>query len=62
MGLMFPARGWQDCGGIRPESAMKLKELNHPRFVGVDINSGFETTPGLKDVAKIQQFKHDLFS
>lgn len=49
-------------GGITPGTVKKLKEFEHPRFAGVDINSGFETTPGIKDVAKIKQFRNELYS
>ena len=43
-------------GGIRPEDLMSIRLLHHPMLYGVDINSGFELSPALKDVAKVQQF------
>ena len=44
-------------GGIGVEDAMKIKSFRHPDFFGVDINSRFETSPGVKDMAKLLQFK-----
>lgn len=44
-------------GGIGVEDAAKLKTFKHPDFFGVDINSRFETEPGVKDMAKLLQFK-----
>jgi phosphoribosylanthranilate isomerase len=44
-------------GGIGPEDAVKVKTFRHPDFFGVDINSKFETAPGVKDMAKLLQFK-----
>jgi len=44
-------------GGIEPDDAVKLKGIKHPDFYGVDINSLFEKEPGIKDMAKILQFK-----
>lgn len=43
-------------GGIDPESVPELKKLNHPQLMGVDINSRFETAPGVKDVEKVTAF------
>jgi phosphoribosylanthranilate isomerase len=43
-------------GGIRPDDLNSVKEFYHPMLFGVDINSGFELSPALKDVAKVQQF------
>ncbi len=49
-------------GGIKLESAQKLKQVSHPQFVGVDINSGFELAPGVKNIATIKAFKDELLS
>lgn len=43
-------------GGIRPGDAEALKLFNHPQCMGFDINSGFESQPGLKDVRLLEQF------
>lgn len=44
-------------GGISVEDAAKVKAFKHPDIFGVDINSHFETAPGLKDMSKVLQFK-----
>lgn len=43
-------------GGIGPQEAQILGKLNHPRLAGLDINSRFETAPGLKDINKLKAF------
>lgn len=43
-------------GGIRPESLEQISSFRHPFFAGIDINSGFETAPGLKDIEAIAEF------
>ncbi len=47
-------------GGIRPDSADKIKAFRHPDFFGVDLNSKFEISPGVKDMKLILQFKQGL--
>jgi len=47
-------------GGIGVEDAAKVKAFTHPDFFGVDINSRFETEPGMKDIAKIRKFMESL--
>ena len=44
-------------GGIGVDDVAKIKAFRHPDFYGVDINSKFETEPGVKDMAKVLQFK-----
>jgi phosphoribosylanthranilate isomerase len=48
------------AGGIGPDDAETIKELKHPMFIGVDINSKFEIEPGLKHVPKVDQFVKEL--
>lgn len=48
------------AGGIGSENIEQLKSFHHPQFVGVDINSRFEITPGLKNIEKIKSFKNEL--
>lgn len=48
-------------GGIKPGDAAKIKELKHPMMVGVDLNSGFESSPGFKWVPYIRDFQYELF-
>ncbi len=43
-------------GGIGPDDAEAITTIRHPRFMGVDINSAFETEPGLKDINKVKHF------
>ena len=43
-------------GGIAPDDAAAIKAFRHPRFVGIDINSRFETAPAMKDVGLIEDF------
>ncbi len=43
-------------GGINPESAGAVKNFTHPQFAGIDLNSGFEIEPGLKDIRKLEFF------
>jgi phosphoribosylanthranilate isomerase len=47
-------------GGINPNSLDAIRRFHHPRFAGVDLNSGFETEPGRKDVAKLLPFVRSL--
>jgi phosphoribosylanthranilate isomerase len=47
-------------GGIAPEDAEIIKQLNFPQLVGVDLNSRFEVTPGIKDINSIRRFLSDL--
>jgi len=43
-------------GGIGPDDAKKVKAFTHPDFFAVDVNSKFELSPGLKDMAAILKF------
>lgn len=47
-------------GGIGPNDAEKVNKINHPQFAGIDINSGFEIKPGLKNVNQIKSFINHL--
>ncbi|QIA09365.1 phosphoribosylanthranilate isomerase [Draconibacterium halophilum] len=47
-------------GGIGSDDAAEIKELNHPMLAGVDLNSGFEDEPGLKNIEKLEKFIHQL--
>ena len=47
-------------GGINETMVNSIKEINHPQFVGLDINSGFELRPALKNIEKIKLFKDGL--
>lgn len=45
------------AGGISLEDAPLLKKFDHPDFFAADINSAFETAPGIKDLVKVLLFK-----
>lgn len=47
-------------GGITPDLIGAVKNFSHPFFYGVDLNSGFEIKPGIKNIAKIKAFKNEL--
>lgn len=47
-------------GGINPYSPPTLEELRHPQLAGFDLNSRFETKPGLKDVERLRHFLEEL--
>lgn len=49
-------------GGIRPENLNDVLAFRHPQFRGVDLNSGFETSPGVKDEARLKPFIQTLKS
>jgi phosphoribosylanthranilate isomerase len=42
------------AGGLRPENVAKIVELTNP--FGVDVSTGVETSPGVKDPEKIIEF------
>ena len=43
-------------GGICPESLEALRRFHHPQWAGIDLNSGFETAPAVKDAGKLKAF------
>jgi phosphoribosylanthranilate isomerase len=43
-------------GGIGSDDAAKIKTFSHPDFFAIDVNSRFELSPGLKDMAAILKF------
>jgi phosphoribosylanthranilate isomerase len=47
-------------GGIGMDDVDKIKSFQHPQFAGVDVNSCFETEPGVKDVEKLRLFVEKL--
>ncbi len=42
-------------GGLNLENIGKVKELGDLNILAIDVNSGFETEPGLKDVESIRR-------
>lgn len=47
-------------GGIGPDSVDALREIRHPMWRGIDINSRFETLPGIKDVELLKNFLREI--
>jgi phosphoribosylanthranilate isomerase len=51
-------------GGIQPEDTDALKDFQHEpvskAMFAIDINSRFETSPGVKDLKKVQDFINEL--
>ena len=43
-------------GGIRSDTFEEIKAFFHPQFAGIDLNSGFEISPALKDMGKLNNF------
>lgn len=43
-------------GGIGPLDYNELNDLNHPKFAGIDLNSRFESSPGLKNISLLEVF------
>ncbi len=47
-------------GGIGPDDAEAIKAIDHPMLRGVDLNSRFETKPGLKDSSLLRSFFQEI--
>ncbi len=47
-------------GGIHPGCLGCLRQFSHPHWAGIDLNSGFETAPGQKDIPSLRSFMHAL--
>lgn len=47
-------------GGISIDDIHRIKEIKHPQLYGLDLNSRFETEPGLKDIQLLKQFIKEL--
>lgn len=43
-------------GGITENDAEEIRNLTHPQLFAVDINSGFEMSPGLKNAQSVERF------
>ncbi len=43
-------------GGISLEDAEAILELRHPKFEGIDLNSRFESAPGIKNANLLHNF------
>jgi phosphoribosylanthranilate isomerase len=47
-------------GGIGSDDLEAVLQFSHPQLFGVDINSGFEISPALKDDEKVKRFIHEI--
>lgn len=47
-------------GGISEEDAKDIKEINHNKLYGIDLNSKFELKPGIKNTAQLQAFIKEI--
>lgn len=47
-------------GGIGPDDAERVKAFRHPKCIGIDLNSRFETAPGLKDINQLKTFFYQI--
>lgn len=43
-------------GGIGQSDVLKVGQIRHPQFAGIDINSGFEVYPGVKNTEAVKLF------
>lgn len=43
-------------GGLAPDSLDALAAFSHPQWAGIDLNSGFETQPALKNPQALKSF------
>ena len=43
-------------GGIDENDAERMSQFHHPQFVGIDLNSRFESSPAIKDISKLHSF------
>lgn len=56
----IPGRPFFLSGGIGPEDAWNITGINHKSLYAIDINSRFETSPGIKDPAAVEKFIIDI--
>ncbi|RLD22116.1 MAG: phosphoribosylanthranilate isomerase [Bacteroidetes bacterium] len=42
-------------GGIKLDDILEIKDLKYPELAGIDVNSGFEISPGIKDLDEINK-------
>ena len=47
-------------GGIGPDDAERVKAFHHSKCIRIDLNSRFELSPGLKDVAALRKFLNEI--
>ncbi|MEI6275841.1 MAG: phosphoribosylanthranilate isomerase [Prolixibacteraceae bacterium] len=47
-------------GGISPDSIGTLHNFHHRMWAGIDLNSRFETSPGMKDIPLLSDFLQNI--
>ena len=47
-------------GGIGPDDAAWVSSFRHPKCVGIDLNSKFESAPAFKDVTTLSRFLNEI--
>ena len=47
-------------GGIGPDDLEAIRHFSHPRWRGLDVNSGFEIEPALKNIEKVKNFIFEI--
>jgi phosphoribosylanthranilate isomerase len=47
-------------GGVGPHDAGRLREVKHPFLYGIDVNSRFELSAGVKDTALVLSFINEV--
>jgi len=52
--VRYPAQQWILAGGLNPDNIGEAVRASGARFV--DVNSGVEAAPGIKDLAKLERF------
>ncbi len=48
------------AGGITPDDVEAIQNFKHEKLIGIDLNSGFETSPGIKDTNQLKTFINEL--
>lgn len=49
-------------GGINSDSVEQILEFSHSKMIGIDLNSGFENSPGNKNIEQIKKFIDEIKS
>ncbi|PIF04850.1 MAG: N-(5'-phosphoribosyl)anthranilate isomerase [Draconibacterium sp.] len=49
-------------GGITSEDATSINKIDHKQLAGIDVNSGFEDSPGKKNIEKLRKFIKEIRS
>jgi len=47
-------------GGIRSTDVEEIKQITHNELYAIDVNSGFEIEPAIKDIPKLKSFIEEL--